>query len=157
MRLIIDTLVALTLVGVLGGIALHSHREKETERRIKLARRELQTIQSQVLLQSALEMVALTRHGYPATIDPAWFGGSVPGNPLLKAGHEFVSVASEAEAGDDHPRDPMATSLEVAQFWYNPYKGVVRARVPDDVSEATALRLYNRVNDSHVTSLTPQR
>jgi hypothetical protein len=64
-------------------------------------------------------------------------------------------VASEEDAGADHPRDPMAAGPGLAQFWYNPSKGVVRARVPDDVSEATALRLYNRVNDSHLTSLTP--
>ncbi len=157
MRLIIDTLVALTLVGVLGGIALHSHREKEMERRIKLARDELRHIQSQVMLQSAMETVALTRHGYPETVDPAWFGDRVPGNPLLKAGHGFVSVADQSEADAEHPRDPMAVGLGTAQFWYTPYKGVVRARVPDDVSEATALRLYNRVNDSQLTSLDPKR
>lgn len=157
MRLIIDTLVALTLVGVLGGIALHSHREKEVERRIKLARDELRQIQSQVMLQAAMEQVALTRYGYPASIDPKWFGGRVPGNPLLKAGHDFVNVAAGSEAGAEHPRDPMAIGPGAAQFWYNPYKGVVRARVPDDVSEATALRLYNLVNDSQLTSLDTQR
>jgi hypothetical protein len=153
MRLIIDTLVALTLVGVLGGIALHSHREKETEQRITLARGELRRFQSQVMLQAALEKVPLTSHGYPAAIDPAWFGGSLPANPMLRAGHPFVDVAGEPDAAADHPREKMATSGAVAQFWYNPYKGLVRARIAEDLSESTALRLYNRVNDCQLTTL----
>jgi hypothetical protein len=66
-----------------------------------------------------------------------------------------VDVASEAEAGADHPRNHMAASRSDAQFWYNPYKGMVRARVPDDMSEAAALRLYNRVNDSHLAGPGP--
>ncbi len=45
----------------------------------------------------------------------------------------------------------MDTNRQLAQFWYNPNTGVVRARVPDSVSDATALRLYNRINDSTVS------
>lgn len=152
MRLIIDTMVALTLVGVLAGIALHTHNQREIDQGIKLARGELRKFQSQVMLQAALGKVPLTRHGYPASIDPAWFGDDRPGNPLLDAGRELVDVASEVEAEADHPRQLMA-GRNMPQFWYNPYKGLVRARVPDDVSETTALQLYNRVNDCNLTKL----
>ena len=157
MRLIIDTMVALTLVAVLGGIALHSHHEKQMDQGAEMARGELRRFQSQVMLQAALENVPLTRHGYPASVDPAWFGGNLPVNPLLEAGHDLVDVAPETEADADHTRERTATGRSVPQFWYNAYKGLVRARVPDDVSEATALRLYNRVNDCNLTSLVPQR
>jgi hypothetical protein len=40
-----------------------------------------------------------------------------------------------------------------AAFWYNPYKGILRARVPYDISDERALDLYNRVNGTSVSSI----
>ena len=90
MRLIIDTLLAVTLVGVLAGIALHNRNAKQMEDRLDLTRSEVRRFQSQIMLQAAMEKVPLTGHGYPAMIDPAWFSGNVPVNHLLSPGHPGV-------------------------------------------------------------------
>ena len=41
----------------------------------------------------------------------------------------------------------------VAQFWYNPRHGVIRARVPMAMSDAETLAIYNQVNGSNLQSL----
>ncbi len=41
----------------------------------------------------------------------------------------------------------------MAQFWYNPNTGVLRARVPADVSDATALKWYNHINGTNLTGI----
>lgn len=155
MRLIIDSLVAMMLVGVVAGIALHHRHNKEIEERLELARSEVQRLQSQIALQAAMENSSLSSRGYPATIDASWFGDNVPVNLLLPEGHPWVQLATEFERDEEHPRKRIATHPGVAQFWYNPYLGIVRARVPADVSDATALRLYNYVNDSSLASIFP--
>ncbi len=153
MRLIIDSLVALMLVGVLAGMALHHRREKDMDQRIELTHSETQRFHSQIMLQAAMEKTQLTQRGYPATVEPEWFGENLPRNPLLPEGHAWVEVAGDSQRDLEHPPKRIATGREMAQFWYNPHSGVVRARVPADVSDATALRLYNYINDTKLDSI----
>jgi len=151
MRLVLDSLLALMLVGVLAGVTLHHRNERATEEKVKATRLEIHRFQTQIMIQAALEKVPLTQRGYPVSIEPGWFGGNLPANLLLDASYPWVEIAGHAERDRMHPARCMATSRSLAKFWYNPYRGVVRGRVPDTVSDATALRLYNRINDSQVS------
>ncbi len=151
MRLIIDSLLALMLVGVLAGVGLHYRHARQVEQQIELTRSEVRRFQAQIMLQAALEKVPLSQRGYPVTIDTKWFGDSLPTNLLLGPAYPWVEIASATERNRLHPTRRMATTRQLAQFWYNPNTGMVRARVPDSVSDATALRLYNRINDSAVS------
>ena len=148
MRLITDTLVALMLVGLVAGVVLHHHHKRDLERRVVMTRAEVERFQSQIMLQAAMEKVPLTKRGYPVTVELQWFGGDLPRNFLMGEKYPWVEIARSSRRDRLHPVNRMATTYEVAQFWYNPYTGAVRARVPDTVSDATAVRLYNRVNDS---------
>ena len=148
MRLITDTLVALMLVGLVAGVVVYQHRKRDLEQRVQTTRAAVERFQSQINLQAAMEKVTLTQRGYPQTVKLEWFDGDLPGNSLLGETYPWVEIASSSRRDRLHPVNRMATTHEVAQFWYNPYTGVVRARVPDSVSDATALRLYNRVNSS---------
>ncbi len=153
MRLIIDSLLALMLVGVLAGVAMHYRHEGKLKQQLDLTAAEVQRFQAQIMLQAALEKVPLSQRGYPVTIDTKWFGDSLPTNVLLGPAYPWVEIASVTERNRLHPTRRMATTRQLAQFWYNPNTGVVRARVPDRVSDATALRLYNQINDSHVAQV----
>ena len=147
MRLITDTLVALMLVGLVAGVVIHYQQKRDLERRVLSTRTDVERFQSQIMLQAAMEKVALTQRGYPETVQLDWFAGDLPRNYLLGEKYPWVEIAGSSRRDRLHPVNRLATTKEVAQFWYNPYTGVVRARVPDSVSDATALRLYNRVND----------
>jgi hypothetical protein len=153
MRLLIDSLVALMLTGILAGVVLHTRSEWRLEDKIELARAEVERFQSQIMLQTALEKVEMSQRGYPARVDVAWFVGNIPVNPLLGPSHPWLEIAPAKQRDLHHPPNLMAFRHDVAQFWYNPNTGVVRGRVPTEVSDATALRLYNRINGTNLTDL----
>jgi hypothetical protein len=44
----------------------------------------------------------------------------------------------------------------MAAFWYNPYQGILRARVPVMISDEESLSVYNRINSSSLTSIFPK-
>jgi type II secretory pathway pseudopilin PulG len=153
MRLILDSLVALMLIGILSGVVLYTRGERRLEDKIELARAEVERFQSQIMLQAAMEKIEMSQRGYPSSIDAAWFAGNLPINPLIGPSHPWVEVAGEAERDLQHPRNRIAFGQSTAQFWYSPHTGVLRARVPAEVSDATALRLYNRVNGTSLVDL----
>jgi len=153
MRLIIDVLVALTLVGVLAGVAFHYRAERAQTAQVELTAREVERFHSQVALQAALGTTDLTDFGWPTSIDPEWFGDNLPRNAMLEEGHPLVEVASLADRDLHHPRRLMAETRSTAKFWYNPYTGDIRARVPSDLSDASATKLYNDVNGTALSGL----
>ena len=114
---------------------------------------EVQRFQRQIHFQLVLAEAAQSGPVYPASIDPEWFQGDLPENPLLGEGHPWVEVAGPGRKTAEHPSCLMATDRSVAGFWYNPHTGIVRARVPAGVSDAKALELYNDVNGCRLTSL----
>ena len=153
MRLVLDTLVVLMLLAILSGVMYHNRRIDEAHQQRELAREELHRLQRQVHLQAALARVNQHERAYPQTIDPAWFQGQLPRNPLLETDRPWLEVAGSSQRGLDHPEDVIAVSDETASFWYNPSAGIVRARVPSGISDAEALKLYNDVNGTNLTGL----
>lgn len=73
----------------------------------------------------------------------------------------WLEVAPAADADLLHPRVRVTIDEGLAAFWYNPFQGVVRARVPVLVSDTDATALYNRVNGTSLSSIfeteTPRR
>ena len=86
-------------------------------------------------------------------IDPDWFEGDLPENPLVGPEHPWVEIAPIADKARLHPSRLTTSLASVASFWYNPYNGVVRARVPVGISDARALDVYNEVNDCELETL----
>lgn len=153
MRILLNILIALTLVGI--GVVVVMNRQVDTikQDQIKKTKEEVRRFQRQITLQSAVADIELTSKGFPVTIDPLWFDGLLPSNTLLEVGRPWVQIAGWAERASLHPMDLAARDAAAAQFWYSPYKGVVRARVPADISDERALRIYNHVNGSRLTDM----
>jgi type II secretory pathway pseudopilin PulG len=153
MRLIVDILVVLMLMGILAGVVMHNRQARYVQDQRELARAELERFQQHIHYQAVASDAAAAQPRYPESIDPEWFGGRLPRNPLLPEGHPWVEVGSSGRKTAEHPASLIATDLNVAQFWYNPHTGIVRARVPAGISDAEALDLYNAVNSCALTSL----
>lgn len=153
MRLILDSLMAVVLAALLAGILIHQQHEQQRQRDVQAVRANVRIIQQQVMLQAALERVPRNEYGFPITIDPEWFGDLVPRNPLLGPGHPWMEIASPDESRLVHPAIRTADKTSLACFWYNPITGVVRARVPHEVSDESALEMYNFVNGCNLPSL----
>lgn len=153
MRILLNILIALTLVGI--GIVVVMNRQVDAieQDQIKKTKEEVRRFQRQIMLQSAVADIELTSQGFPATIDPQWFEGFLPSNTLLEVGRPWVQIAGWDERASLHPIELAAHDAAAAQFWYSPYKGIVRARVPAYISDERSLRIYNRVNGSGLTDI----
>jgi hypothetical protein len=156
MRLLLHLLVTLTAAAVLGGLALFYAKSQQTEAEFELARQEVSRFQQQIHLQTALASSEDQSAQPPASVDPTWFEGDVPRNPLLGPEHPWVEIAGPEMHDRLHPFDLAAADESVATFWYNPYLGVVRARVPVGISDLRTLERYNNINDSALPSLFPE-
>ena len=153
MRLLIDTLVALMLIAILGGVILHASNVREIDAKQEFARAELHRFQQQINLRSVLSVSELPVQSHPATIDPAWFKDSLPRNPFLNDGHPWVEIALPDCKHMLDPPNLIASEPSIASFWYNPHTGVVRMRVPTGIPDVAALELYNTINGTSLTSL----
>ena len=153
MRTLLNILVIVMLAGILVGVVMIHSSEGIKQDQIRMAGNELRRFQRQITFRAAVADVELTAEGYPVTADPNWFRGNLPQNPLIEAGHSWVEIAGRTERALLHPLDVVARDAAAAQFWYNPYKGIVRARVPADISDARALEFYNLVNDTSLAGL----
>jgi len=153
MRVLIDTLAAVMVIGLLAGVALHMHRLGGEQATHDQARFEVARLQQQIHRRAALTTAENRERGYPQVIDPEWFQGNLPVNPLLGPDHPWLEVASRSQRDLKHPSVRIASDASIACFWYNPFNGIVRARVPSDVSDAKALDLYNYINECRLGDL----
>ena len=150
MRIALDILVIVAVLGVLAGIMVHHRRTTEEAGYPDDTRAAVRQLQDEVNLHAALEQ---DTDAFPDSVDPAWFEDRLPRNPLLDGERPWLEVAGEAEWPNREPRIKAAFDATAASFWYNPNLGIVRARVPGSLPESEALNLYNYVNGTNLESL----
>lgn len=154
MRLVLDSLIATMLVMLLAGV-VWAHR---TTRQVELAHEQvcdsLAKLHAQAVYHGALGDAELSATGFPQQVSPAWFGEQLPFNRFASARRPWIDVAPLGD-DSDHPPDPVFNDDDLSQagFWYNPARGVFRARVPQRTTDAETLALYNDINDSAMASL----
>ena len=77
---------------------------------------------------------------FPARISPLWFDRDVPFNSLVSGRQPWIDVAPPGDM-TDNPPDPVIQKAEQAGFWYNPNRGIIRARVIPQFTEVDTLNL----------------
>lgn len=147
-------IAALVVVLALGsGLLVFERARRDREATIHRVTADARRLELELKYRAASKSVELNPRGWPVTVDPKWFDADPPINALLSPHRPWVEVASPDEAGLLHPHVRMAVDESYAAFWYNPYQGVVRARVPVMVSDEHATDLYNRVNSTTIRSI----
>jgi hypothetical protein len=153
MRRLVDLLAVLTLVG-LGAAIFYTQKDQYLQQAaVEQASQAVRMFDLKIKYHAATEGAQLTARGWPMTIDPAWFEGAVPRNPLVSGDRPWLEIAGPEDAELQHPRLRMAVDSTLASFWYNPYNGALRARAPVTVSDQEALEIYNTVNRTNLTSI----
>jgi hypothetical protein len=153
MRRIVDIAALLVVAAVVVGVLwLRTTRQREVDLAGVVAG-ELARFQQEVLRRAATGAGDVNARGWPVTINPDWFGGRPPQNGLLSPDRPWVEVATPEQAHLMHPEVRLAIDRSLAAFWYNPYQGVVRTRVPAAVSDQGSLELYNRLNRCALASI----
>lgn len=150
-------MVSVALTGAVGAFLFQRAGERREEQMVSQARETVNTISQRMRYLKALEQLELNEFGWPELIDPNWFGQEPPRNRMLASRHPWMEVASPLEYTLDHPVQRVAINERLAGLWYNPARGIIRARVPQTVSDEKTIELYNRVNGVVVTELFDSR
>ena len=152
MRLVVDTIIALMLVAILGGVLLYHRQQTQTIERVQAMHRALARLHETALYHGAMGEPTSSATGFPLNISPGWFDGNLPTNALVTPRHPWIDVAP-ADDGEEHPPDPVCTRPGQAGFWYNPNRGIFRARVPAQLTDVETLEFYNQINNSYLKQL----
>lgn len=153
MRWMRDVVALLGAAALVGGYLYMQREQRDKDALIGRAESDLRRMDLEVKYRAASKSTELNSRGWPVTIDPAWFENQAPDNPLVDRDRPWVEVAGTQQADLIHPPVRMAVDSTMAAFWYNPYQGIVRARVPVMVSDEEATRLYNRINGTALASI----
>lgn len=159
MRLMVDSLIAVMLAAVLAGVFIHFKDERRESVRHDMVRRALATLHEQTVTQAGLDPETGS-YEFPTYIAPKWFQFAVPVNVLVQGRHAWIDVAPPGDY-HDHPPDPILTHGRQAGFWYNPERGVFRARIPRQTTDQRTLEVYNAINGAGLkaipTNIDPKR
>jgi hypothetical protein len=128
-------------------VALRTHEGRLAERSaVESTQAALSTIQAELGIRSALGEGSLNEFGHPESLDRGWFADVEPRNALAREQAPWIETALPGEFDRLHPSDPTFRGGRGAMFWYNPVRGVVRARVPVQTSDESSRALYATVN-----------
>ena len=152
LRRAVDGAGVLAGIGAAIVIGLYTFRQLEFSHRVDVAVTSLREFDRAIAVHAAAGGAELTPQGWPASIEPKWFEGVPPKNPLLSPDRPWLEVAGASEAQLLNPPVRIAAERGIAAFWYNPYRGVVRARVPLLISEQDTVDLYNRINHTTISA-----
>ena len=134
------------LTGLLVGVLWYYRQDAwELEQR-QTAQKALARMQEQVLYQGALIQAKETGRAFPESVSPIWFGADLPMNTIVPGRQPWLDIAPPGDTADQPP-DPVITRPGQAGFWYNPNRGLVRARVARRFTEDETLELYNQINN----------
>lgn len=159
LRRIVDVVALGLCLVVVTLVVIQQTRSGTTENVVMQTELSLARFHSVLKVQATTRGVAVNGRGWPNTIEGHWFEDDPPLNHLLSGDRPWVELAPAEDADRDHPADPVAFDTDghrAASFWYNPYRGVVRARVAPQINEEATLTLYNRVNGVFLATLAPE-
>lgn len=148
MRRLLDLIALGLLILLLLGAVLYVNHERRRGEAVESARLGVERIQSEIDLIRALQLQRTGERTELAGIDPSWFDGTLPINPMLRHRHRWMDVAAAEERMYLHPHRWWLAEDEghEAMFWFNPRQGIVRARVPFEHSLERTRDLYIAVN-----------
>lgn len=153
MRPLIDSMILMLVVTLLIGVVSYRKASERRERELATVRQGLAQFDDKLALQSVLWQAEGDATGeFPPQVMPEWFKDDMPSNPLAAGDRPWIDIAPVGDYSDQPP-DPLAEEPAQASFWYNPNLGLVRARVPRQVSHRLTLELYNQINGTSLRAL----
>lgn len=154
LRLTVDTLIAGMLVTILAGVMLLHRANQHMVSKHRSVHQSLAQLHEAALYHGAMDLASnRSVSGFPINISPVWFKlDGLPTNPMAPGRHPWMDIAP-AHDMHDHPPDPIITDDRQAGLWYNPNRGIFRARVLPQESPQATVELYNQLNGTQLSRL----
>jgi hypothetical protein len=153
LRRAVDAAGILAAIGLIAAVASFSSEQHKEKQALSRVSRDLDRFREALSLRAASDQGQVNARGWPITVDPTWFGSDPPRNAMVSPDRPWVEIATPEQASLKDPPVRLTLDGTVAGFWYNPYQGIVRARVPIQISDRKALELYNTVNGTRLDSI----
>lgn len=156
MRRLLDFMILMMVLAITLGVIWQRHETRRQAEELRSVQNDLARFDEKLAFHGAMWQTEQSDNDgatqYPPHVLPQWFEDKTPSNPLVTPDRPWLDIAP-ADDHHDQPPDPLATGDGQAAFWYNPNLGIVRARVPQQVSDRLSLELYNKVNGTYLTEL----
>jgi hypothetical protein len=154
LRWAVDLATVVSAGVLIGGLYYVSAERTKERHQTEQVAGEVTRFQNELSVRAASGLASeVNPRGWPTTIEPEWFNGAPPLNTIVSGDRPWVEVAPPEHAKLVNPPMRVAGDGSQASFWYNPYLGIVRARVPMQINEARAIDLYNSINGTGIASL----
>ena len=157
---LIELIATLVVLAILVGVVMPTYVEYRDEARLsaaKSARAAMVTAIKGAKLESA--MLSGGEGDWPADLELVMYTqqGSEDFNPYRLPSQGVYEIDAAGGASRWHASDK--TIEEAAgggrgAIWYNPANGALEFRVPEQLTPALTIALYNDVNQCNITSLT---
>lgn len=151
MRRVVDMLIVMLLVAVLVGLVWHYRHEQADLDDYRKVHEAISKLYEHALFQGSIEEQT-TQAGFPLMIQERWFAGNLPINVAVHPDQPWLDIAPLGDNAD-HPPDPVINTGEQAGFWYNPNRGLFRARVMPGFTDDETLEHYNQLNNTALKHL----
>jgi len=153
MRRTVNILAVILAVALGAWYAWRGVHQRLDAQRIASVSDEVRRLRRMIAYHAGVADADINEFGWPTDVDPAWFDDDPPINTLLPRDHPWLEIASREDGALQHPPRIIALRITDAGFWYNPLRGIVRARVPAGISDQSALKMYNAINHTSATSI----
>jgi hypothetical protein len=153
MRWIRDIMLLALLSAIAAGVLWYQSQKADEQAILDRTTANTQRLEREVRFRAATKAGELNARGWPMTVDPTWFDSDPPQNFLVTDDRPWIEVAGPEDAGLQHPPIRLTLDDKTAAFWYNPYEGIVRARVPIQMTDDAATAMYNAVNQVSISSI----
>jgi hypothetical protein len=153
MRRAVDCVAAITALAIGLGMGGYYYLQQQDAQQLAAVSQGLRRFEQVLAFRGASKEAQTSERGWPLTVDPTWFASDAPRNLLITPDRPWLEVATAEQGEFQDPPVRIALSSDTAAFWYNPYKGIIRARVPIAISDQRALELYNRVNGTSLDNI----
>jgi hypothetical protein len=153
MRRAVDFVAAAAVLAVGAGLGGYFYIQQQYSQQIATVSQGLRRFEQVLAFRGASKEAETSERGWPLTVQPEWFSSDTPRNLLVTQDRPWLEIATSEQADLQDPPLRIALSSTTASFWYNPYKGVIRARVPVAISDERALDLYNKVNGTALDNI----
>lgn len=148
---LVEILIVVVILGILAAVVVPQFSDASEGARVSATAANVRAVQDQIAMYQARNGV------YPSVIDEGWFKTELT-SPVGQGLPETVGYDDSNNASKWHttakgvPPEGIPVSWG-GIYWYNPLNGAFRARVPQQATDVETLELYNKVNNTGVTSL----